>query len=113
MRYHVAMRVLEYLDEEGRSPFGAWFAALDAVAAARITVAVTRLENGNTGSAKGVGAGVSELRVNFGPGYRVYFGMDGPALILLLGGGSKRRQQNDIERAIARWRRYATEKKRM
>lgn len=66
-------------------------------------MAVARLEQGNTSNVKGVGQGVLEYRIDFGPGYRVYFGWDGEALVILLTGGSKKRQQRDIETAIALW----------
>jgi len=87
---------------EGRSPFAEWFDRLDAVTADRVGRYIRRLESGNFG----VGEGVSELRLDFGPGYRVYFGRDGKTLIILLGGGSKRRQGADIAAAIARWKHY-------
>lgn len=66
--------VREYEDLEGFSPFAAWFADLDATAAAKITVAVARIEQGNLSNVKTVGEGVLEYRIDFGPGYRVYFG---------------------------------------
>jgi putative addiction module killer protein len=69
------------------------------------------MEQGNLSNAKGVGAGVTEYRINFGPGYRVYFGKDGDTLIILLGGGSKKRQRNDIEEAKVLWREYKRRKK--
>lgn len=69
------------------------------------------MEHGNFTSAKSVGAGVSELRLDFGPGYRVYFGRDGERLVLLLCGGSKRRQQADIEVAHALWAEYKRRKR--
>ena len=83
------LTVLEFLERDGASPFGHWFAALDAIAAAKITTAVRRLELGNFSNVKGVGAGVFEYRIDFGPGYRIYFGKDGDALVILLGGGRK------------------------
>lgn len=95
--------VIEYLDERGRSPFAAWFSDLDAVSAAKITVALARLAAGNTSNAKSVGEGVMEQKVDFGPGYRVYFAWDGKRLVVLLGGGSKQRQQKDIASATRRW----------
>ena len=97
--------------EAGRSPFAEWFDDLDAVTAARVDRYIRRLESGNFGAAKVVGEGVSELRLDFGPGYRVYFGRDGKTIIILLGGGSKRRQDADIAAAIARWKRYQQAKK--
>ena len=102
--------ICEYI-ESGRSPFAEWFDELDAVTAARVDRYVRRLESGNFGAAKVLGEGVSELRLDFGPGYRVYFGRDGKTLIILLGGGSKRRQDADIAAAIARWKRYQQAKK--
>jgi putative addiction module killer protein len=97
--------------EGARSPFAQWFNDLDPVTAARVDRYIRRLESGNFGAAKVLGEGVSELRLDFGPGYRVYFGRDGKTLIILLGGGSKRRQDADITAAIARWKRYQQAKK--
>jgi putative addiction module killer protein len=68
------LSVLEYLDREGSSPFAGWFRALNATAAAKVTTAVRRLELGNVSKLKGVGSGVFEYRIDFGPGYRVYLG---------------------------------------
>lgn len=79
---------------------------MDAVTAARVDRYVRRLESGNFGAAKVLREGVFELRMDFGPGYRIYFGRDGQTLIILLGGGSKRRQDADIAKAIERWKRY-------
>ncbi len=62
-------------------------------------------------NAKGVGAGVSETRIDFGPGYRVYFGKDGDTLIILRGGGTKMRQQKDVEAAQDLWREYKQRKR--
>ena len=72
----------------------------------RVTTAIARLEAGNPGDVKPVGKGVSERRIDFGPGYRVYFGRDGQELIILLVGGTKKRQQRDIEKAQAYWAHY-------
>ena len=102
--------IREY-SETGRSPFAEWFDDLDPVTAARAHRYIRRLESGNFGAAKVLREGVSELRLDFGPGYRVYFGRDGKTLIILLGGGSKRRQDADIAIAIARWQRYRQAKK--
>ena len=105
------MRIVEYAHATGTSPFAGWFDALDARAAAKVTVALQRMTQGNLSNAKGVGAGVLEYRIDFGPGYRIYFGRDGEELIVLLGGGTKRRQQQDIETAQARWADYRRRKK--
>ena len=93
-------------DEGGRSAFAEWFDALDAVTAARVDRYIRRLETGNFGAAKPLHDGVFELRLDFGPGYRVYYARDGQAIIVLLGGGSKRRQDADIAAAVGRWKRY-------
>ena len=105
----VAIR--EYVDTEGRSPYGKWFARLNARAAAKVATALIRMEQGNLSNAKGVGGGISEFRIDFGPGYRVYFGNDGDTLIILLGGGTKKRQQKDIEAARSIWRSYQQRKR--
>jgi len=100
------LTVLEYLDRAGSSPFAGWFRRLDAAAAARVTTALRRLELGNVSNVKGVGSGVFEYRIDFGPGYPVYFGKDGEAFVILLGGGTKKRQADDIADAHDRWTDY-------
>jgi putative addiction module killer protein len=93
------VQILEYLDAAGDSPYRDWFDSLNAQAAAKVTVtvtvtvtvALTRIELGNLSNVKGVGAGVQEFRIDFGPGYRVYFGRDGDRLVILLAGGTKSR----------------------
>lgn len=104
------MTVLEYLDREGSSPFAKWFDGLDATAAAKVTTAVRRMELGNFSNVKGVGTGIFEYRIDFGPGYRVYFGKDGDTLVILLGGGTKKRQDRDIATAQERWKDYKDRK---
>jgi putative addiction module killer protein len=95
-----------YLTKDGNSPFEDWFSRLDAAAAAKVTVALTRLELGNLSNAKGVGEGVLEYRIDWGPGYRVYFGRDGDVLVILLTGGTKQRQRRDIDQAKEQWADY-------
>jgi putative addiction module killer protein len=102
----VEITVLEFLQRDGRSPFSRWFSALDAAAALKVRAAIARLADGNLSNTKGVGGGVSEQKIDFGPGYRVYFGRDGKALVILLGGGTKQRQERDIADAQARWQDY-------
>lgn len=109
--YMEPMVLKEYEDGEGRSPFGLWFTALDAVAAAKVTVALNKVERGALSNIKPVGEGVSEYRIDFGPGYRVYFGMDGQTLVILLSGGTKKRQQRDIDTAKSLWVDYKARKK--
>jgi putative addiction module killer protein len=98
--------VREYNDRDGRSPYAAWFDQLNPQAAVKVAVAMTRLALGNFSNVKGVGSGVLECRIAFGPGYRVYFGKDGEYLVILLGGGTKKRQQRDIQAALASWQDY-------
>ena len=105
------IEIQQYVDRDGRNPFLRWFDKLNDVAQARIVVGLDRLERGNLSAVKPVGSGVEELRFDFGPGYRVYFGWDGEELVLLLGGGTKKRQQTDIERAQALWKEYKQRKK--
>ena len=104
--------VREYVDLDGRSPYARWFNRLNAQAAAKVTTALVRLEMGNLSGAKSVGAGVFEHRIDFGPGYRIYFGKDGDTLVILLGGGTKRRQRQDIETARSHWQDYKRRKRR-
>jgi putative addiction module killer protein len=105
------IEVREYVDAHGHTPYRDWIVQLDTTARVRIITAVLRMEQGNFSAAKGVGSGVSELRLDFGPGYRVYFGKDGERLVILLGGGSKRRQQADIQSAHALWAEYKKRKR--
>jgi putative addiction module killer protein len=100
----------QYLDTAGRNPFGEWFDALDTQAFAKVTVALTRMEEGNFSHVKGVGGGIFERKIDFGPGYRVYFGKDGDTIVILLAGGTKKRQSRDIETARERWRDYKQRK---
>lgn len=104
------IEIIEYTDESGRSPFARWFGDLDSLTAAKITVALARLAAGNTSNVKSVGEGVMEQKVDFGPGYRVYFGWEGKHMVVLLGGGSKQRQQKDIASAIERWQLHKARK---
>ena len=106
------VEVREYLTTGGTSPYANWFNRLNATAAAKVTIAVTRMAQGNLGNAKSVGSGVQEYRIEFGPGYRIYFGRDGDRLVILLGGGTKKRQQDDIRDAQAYWADYRRRKRK-
>jgi len=107
-----ALKVVEYLEQDGSSPFGKWFTRLDPVAGAKATTALYRMEQGNLSNVKPVGQGVAEYRIDFGPGYRIYIGQDGKTLVILLGGGTKKGQNADIQLARQRWRAYKARKKR-
>ena len=99
------------LDQKGNSPFADWFNALDAQAAVKVSTAQTKLGLGNWSNVKGVGGGVYERVIDFGPGYRIYFGKDGDKVVILLAGGTKKRQDTDIINAKERWQDYKQRKK--
>jgi putative addiction module killer protein len=100
-----------YIGKNGAKRFANWLDGLDAAAAAKVTIALARMEQGNLSNAKGVGAGVYECKIDFGPGYRIYFGKDGDSLIILIGGGTKKRQRKDIADAQECWADYKRRKK--
>ena len=105
------MKIVEYLATDGTSPFRSWFDRLDAPAAAKVTTALIRMGMGNTSNVESVGGGVYEKKIDFGPGYRIYFGMDGEKLVVLVGGGTKKRQARDVATAVGRWTDYRKRKK--
>ncbi len=99
--------ILHYQTIAGVDVFEAWLDGLaDSRAVARVVTRVDRVQAGNFGDHKPVGAGVWELRIDYGPGYRVYYALAGQRVILLLCGGDKRKQQADIKRAILMWKDY-------
>lgn len=98
------IEVVRYCGEDGREPFAEWLRSLrDKAAQARIRVRLQQVQTGNFGDCEPVGEGVIELRVHVGPGYRVYCGRHGKAVVLLLWGGDKCSQARDIRRAKALW----------
>ena len=105
------MEILEYIKEDGSSPYKKWFDTLNAQAAVKVTVAIARIESGNSSNIKWFD-GIGEYRINWGPGYRIYLVQDGRDLIILLGGGTKKRQQQGIKQAKKLYREYKTRKKR-
>lgn len=104
-------KVVQYEGRDGSCPFADWFDRLDTRAALKVRTVLARIEIGNLGDVKPVGEGVSERRIDHGPGYRVYFGQDGDELVILLVGGSKKRQQADIDQAKRLWAEYKARKK--
>ncbi|MCG8505987.1 MAG: type II toxin-antitoxin system RelE/ParE family toxin [Sphingomonadales bacterium] len=104
--------IVEYVDDDGGQPFAKWFGSLNTPAALKVRTSIARMESGNFSNVAPVGQGVSECKVNFGPGYRIYFGMDGEELVILLGGGTKQRQNKDIERAKRHWKAYKLRRRR-
>jgi putative addiction module killer protein len=99
--------VRTYETEEGKVPFSLWLKGLrDVKARAIIRNRINRLRIGNFGDCKSVGEGVFELRVNFGPGYRIYFALEGDQVVILLWGGEKDSQTSDIAKAKEFWSNY-------
>ncbi|MBI5549688.1 MAG: type II toxin-antitoxin system RelE/ParE family toxin [Deltaproteobacteria bacterium] len=98
---------MEYEDARGSVPFRAWIDSLkDVRVKAKIDARLLRLRLGNFGDAKPVGDGVCELRIDHGPGYRIYYGLDGARLVVLLAGGDKASQRADITKAKTYWASY-------
>jgi putative addiction module killer protein len=106
----VTMRLVQYVAAYGRSPFSEWFLALDPTARAKVTVHLTRMECGNLSNVEPVGSGVCEKKINWGPGYRIYFGRDGDELVVLLAGSDKSSQAESIKRSIGYWDDYKQRK---
>lgn len=106
------LKVREYLDAKGNSPYAKWFDRLNATAAAKVVTALHRLEQGNFSNAKSIGSGVHEYRIDFGPGYRIYFAREGNRRLIVLAGGTKKRQNTDIRLAKENWRDYKRRKRK-
>ena len=104
--------ILYYTAANGASPFREWLSGLDGDARRRVAAVLLRMQSGNLGDFKSVGGGVLERRMNFGPGYRAYFGRDGDESIVLLAGGTKRRQSSDIRAARRLWSEYLERRER-
>ncbi|HBK66172.1 MAG TPA: addiction module killer protein [Cyanobacteria bacterium UBA11166] len=102
--------IQRYTTSNGRVPFTEWFYSLrNTTAQARIAARLERVELGNLGDYRSVGEGVCELKIDYGPGYRVYFGQVGSIMVLLLCGGDKSTQDRDIRKAIEYWRDYRSQ----
>ena len=106
------IRIVEYEEENGNHPFLNWVSNLNTQAKLKIRTSISRIEHGNFSNVKAVGRGVSEYKVDFGPGYRIYFGKDGDKLVILLAGGTKKRQSRDIEAAQVYWKDYKRRKRK-
>lgn len=107
----VMIEVVHYVTENGKDAFGEWLSKQNVNVLARVERRIDRIRRGNFGDHKRLGAGVSELRIDYGPGYRVYYGRDGQDVVILLAGGTKKRQDRDIERARTCWEDYVREKR--
>ncbi|MGP1693460.1 MAG: type II toxin-antitoxin system RelE/ParE family toxin, partial [Giesbergeria sp.] len=105
----MSYQVKELLLDDGDSPFADWFGALDAVAAAKVSVAVSRMEQGNLSNVEWF-RGIGEYKIDWGPGVRIYLAKDGLKIIILIGGGTKKRQQQDIDQAVVLWNDYKRRK---
>ena len=105
------MKVQEYIKKDGSSPYQEWFDRLDAVAAAKVTVAKSRLELGNTSNVKWFD-GIGEYKIDWGSGDRIYFAQEGKQVIVLFGGGTKKSQQSDIDLAKELYQEYKMRKKK-
>jgi len=103
----IPRELVEYETENGRCPFSEWLDGLKDIAArAIIRKRLNRIRMGNFGNTRSVGEGVFELKIDFGPGYRVYYGLDGDTLVVLLCGGDKGSQERDIRKANDYWQNY-------
>jgi putative addiction module killer protein len=107
----VVPRILKlYQTPTGAVPFLEWLQSLrDGRTRAIILARLARIRLGNMGNTRSVGAGVHELKIEYGPGYRIYFGPDGPQVVILLTGGDKSMQDEDIETAKTYWQTYQKE----
>lgn len=92
-----------YLTETNKKPFKEWMDGLERATRAKIRIRLDRVRLGNLGKNRSVGEGVYELKIDYGPGYRVYYALNGKTVILLLLGGDKSTQEKDIKQAIAFW----------
>lgn len=103
--------ILTYVKDDGSAPFNDWLKTLkDRKARAIIRTRINRIRLGNLGNCKSVGEGVSELKIKFGAGYRIYFGQEGDKIIILLSGGDKSSQTKDIKQAKKYWQDYKKSK---
>ena len=105
----VSYQIKELLMADGHCPFSEWFGSLESVAAAKVTVAVSRLEMGNLSNFEWF-RGIGEYKIDWGPGLRIYLTKEGLNIIILVGGGTKKRQQRDIDQAVALWEDYKRRK---
>lgn len=105
------MIIREYITEDGTSSFSKWFNKLNSQSAAKVAVALSRMEAGNLSNVKWF-KGIGEYKINWGPGYRIYLAKDGDKLIILFGGGTKKSQVKDIENAIQLHKEYKQRKKK-
>ena len=106
----MSYQIKELLLDDGDSPFAEWFGSLEAVAAAKVRVAVNRMEQGNLSNVEWF-RGIGEYKIDWGPGYRIYLAKDGEQLIILYGGSTKKEQQKAIDQAVLLHAEYKARKK--
>ena len=105
------MKIKEYVREDNSNPYEKWFNSLNIQAAAKVAVAIARIELGNISNIKWF-EGIGEYRINWGSGYRIYLAQDGKELIILFGGGTKKKQSRDIKKAKDLFEEYKVRKKK-
>jgi putative addiction module killer protein len=104
-------KITYYLDEKGRKPFLSWYVRLDSLAARKVYLTLMRMEAGNFSDSKYLKGGVWEKRIHWGPGYRLYYGLERRGFVIMLAGGTKKNQQADIETAKRYWHEYKNSKR--
>jgi len=107
----VSLKIIHYQDRNGVSPFQNWYTRLDRHAARKVYTALMRIEAGNLSDSKHLKGGIWERRIHWGPGYRLYYGLDRQHFAIMLAGGIKKTQQGDIKNAIRSWYEYKNPKK--
>ena len=106
------MEIIEYIRENGSNPYKEWFDSLDIQAASIVAIVRSRLEEGNTSNIERLGDGISERKIDRGPGYRIYLAQEGKQRMILFGGGTKKNQQADIDKAKQLYQEYKERKKK-
>ena len=107
----IMIQIVRYIGSDGSDNVGSWLERQTSEVRARVQTRLDRVELGNFGDHRAVGSGVFELRIHHGPGFRVYYGRDANALVILLAGSTKKRQLRDIDRAVENWNAYKREKR--
>jgi putative addiction module killer protein len=103
--------ILIFRSKTNKEPFTEWFRSLkDTRAKQKVIARLARVRTGNLGTINSVGEGVQELKIDYGPGFRIYFGQEGNELVILLCGGDKKTQDSDIREAKAYWKEFKKEK---
>jgi putative addiction module killer protein len=107
----INLKIIHYRDGNGVSPFQNWYRRLDRLAARKVYLAMIRIEAGNMSDSKRLKGGIWERRIHWGPGYRLYYGLDRRRFAIMLAGGTKKTQRADIKNATRNWYEYKSPKK--